>query len=193
MRPTPRTVLRAASVVVVASLGFVAAGCGSPDAGDTGVDRDRSSTTIAADDATAIPDAGTVAVAGGYTVVFTDPSLARVPSALAAQAEQVQAATIVSPDKKPVAAFVLVTPKVGTVLTDHIVAQMLATQFGAVPQQVSVAGKPALAARSGDGIVVIARVNEDGVLAMFVGYPGVDQASVVAAVEAVTAVPEPPA
>lgn len=151
-------------------------------------DASSSTTTTAHDDPTAVPSAGTVAAAGGYTVVFTDPSLARVPSALTAQAEKVQAATIISPESKPVAAFVIVTPKVGTVLTDAILGQLVANQFGA-PRQATVGGKPAYAATSGDGTVVIARVNEDGVLAMFVGYPGVDEATLVHAIEAVTAVP----
>lgn len=189
MRPEPLTGFRAASVIVIAALGLALAGCG-PQAADE-AERTSTSTTVV-DDPTAIPGAGTVAAAGGYTIVFTDPSLARVPSALTAQAETVQAATIISPEKDPVAAFVLVTPKVGTVLTDEIVAQMLETQFGAAPQQVTVAGKPALAAESGGGIVVIARVNEDGVLAMFVSYPGIDRDGVIAAVEAVTAVTPPP-
>lgn len=188
MRPGSRTVLHAAPVIIVAVLGLALAGCG-PQAGD---ETQRSTSTAAEDDPSAIPQAGTVAAAGGYTVVFTDPSLARVPAALKAEAESVQAALIISPAQVPVAAFVLVTPKVGTVLTDHIVAQMLATGFGAAPQQATVAGKPALVARSSDGIVVIARVNEEGVLAMFVGYPGVDEAGVAAAVEAVTSVPAPP-
>lgn len=161
------------------------AACGSGDSQA----RTESTTTAATDDPTAVPSAGTVAVAGGYTVVFTDPALARVPSALSAEAERVQAATIISPEDKPVGAFVLVTPKVGTVLTDAILAQILATQFGAAPRQISVAGKPAFAATSGDGTIVIARVNEDGVLAMFVGYPGVDEAALAHAIEAVTSVP----
>lgn len=185
----PRRLHGAAPVVVASAfILLISSGCG----GQGTEERQRQATTTVADDPTEIPAAGTVAVAGGYTVVFTDPSLARVPPALAAQAEQVQAATIISPDDKAVAAFVLITPKVGTVLTDQIVGQLMAAQFGE-PQAVVVAGKTALAARSADGIVVIARVNEDGALTMFVGYPGVDQAGVVAAVEAVTAVPEPPA
>ncbi|MFN8105208.1 MAG: hypothetical protein U0U69_12170 [Acidimicrobiia bacterium] len=161
------------------------AACGGGDAQS----RAQSTTTAAADDPTAVPSAGTVAVAGGYTVVFTDPSLARVPQSLSAQAERVQAATIISPRNEPVAVFVLITPKVGTVLTDAILAQVLASQFGAAPRQISVAGKAAFAATSGDGTVVIARVNEDGVLAMFVGYPGVDAQALTQAIEAVTAVP----
>lgn len=151
-------------------------------------DGSATATTATADDPTAVPGAGTVATAGGYTVVFTDPSLARVPSALTAQAEKVQAATIISPEAEPVAAFVLVTPKVGTVLTEAILGQVLAQQFGP-PRQVTVGAKPAFASTSADGTAVIARVNEDGVLAMFVGYPGIDEATLVDAIEAVTAAP----
>ncbi|MBX7159736.1 MAG: hypothetical protein K1X95_05540 [Acidimicrobiia bacterium] len=154
-------------------------------------DGSAATTTAAADDPTAVPDAGTVAAAGGYTVVFTDPSLSRVPPALSAQAEKVQTATIISPESKPVAAFVLVTPKTGAVLTDAILAQVLAGQFGA-PHPTTVAGKPALAATAPEGTAVIARVNEDGILAMFVGYPGVDETALLRAVEAVAAVPAPP-
>lgn len=174
--------LAAAVVVVVVSAGIAACGRATPP-------EPESTTTVASGDLTDVPPAGTVAAAGGYTVVFTDPSLSRVPPSLTAQAEQVQAATIISPDDRAIAAFVLVTPKVGTVLTDAILAQMLASQFGAVPRQISVGPKAAFAATSGDGTVVVARVNEDGVLAMFIGYPGVDESAVVQAIEAVTAVP----